>query len=347
MLKEAGECPLKDGPVPDDDLARKARDASQVPRGLLDFSSGSEEDEDEQRFKRKMSKPGAGVGNRGENVATSSGHLSLFQHGFSKLLENVQRNPELGDEDSSPGADESPSEEDARDQNKGGTFSGVCRSGNDVNRLSKLETKTHDISSCSDREDLENKETGRIEKVSLIKQSDDAIRERQSSKGWTDKKTPEDEESDEGSSPDKEEPVKLNRTVLKEPRLEIYSDESEDLDVAILTRPKKNISDSHSKGGKERRERVDCSRKRRKSASVRDKVRSKFSEDIEAFTSSEDEHTPFKKGRPPSPKCGQRAGTTGRQAEMARPVSFTGLKRQTSPAVKGKDGTIDSVLGQI
>lgn len=294
-----------------------------------------------------MSKPSAGVGNRGENVATSSGHVSLFQHGFSKLLENVQRSPELGDEDSSPGVDESPSEEDAQDQNKGDTFSSVCQSGNDVNRLSKLETKTHVFSSCSDREDLENEDTGRIEKVSLIKQRNDAIRGRGSLKGRTNKKTPEDEESDESSSPDKKEPVKLNRTILKEHRLEIYSDESEDLDIEIMTKPKRNAADSHSKGGKERRERVDCGRKRQKSVSVRDKVRSKFSEDIEAFTSSEDEHTPFKKGRPPRPKYGQRAGTTERQAEMARPVSFTGLKRQTSPAVKGKDGTIDSVLGQI
>lgn len=290
-----------------------------------------------------MSKPSAGVSNRGENVATNSGHMSLFQHGFSKLLENVQRNPEFGDEDSSLGGEGSPTEEDAQDQNKGGTFSGVCQSENDVHCLSKLETKTHNISSCSDREDLENEETGRIEKVSLTKQSDDAIRGRWCLKGRTNKKTPEDEESEESSSPDKTEPVKLNGTILKENRLEIYSDESEDLDIKITTDPKKNASNSHSKRGKERREKIDCSRKRRKSVSVRDKVRSKFSEDIEAFTSSEDEYTPFKKGRPPGPKCGQRAE---RQAEMGTP-SFTGLKRQTSPAVKGKDGTIDSVLGQI
>lgn len=291
-----------------------------------------------------MSKPGAGVGSRGENVATSSGHLSLFQHGFSKLLENVKRNPELGDEDSSLSADESPSEEDAKDQNRKGIFSGVCHS---VNRLSKSEIKPPDISSRSDREDTENEDTERVKRVSLSKQSDDAIRRRQSLKGWTDKKTPEDEESDENSSPDETEPVKLNGTILKERRLEIYSDESEDLDIEIMTKPKKNASDSHSKGGKERRERVDCSRKRRKSVSVRDKVRPKFSEDIEAFTSSEDEHTPFKKGRPLGPKHGQCAGTTERRAEMSRPVPFTGLKHQASPAVKGKDGTIDSVLGQV
>lgn len=332
-----------------------------MPRGVLDFSSGSEEDEDEQGFKRKMSKPSAVDGKRGGNVASGPGRLSLLQHGFSKLLERVKGKPELGEEDSSPGVEESPSEEDAKDQKREGTFSSICNAGNGEVCLPKLETKTRDISSSSDREDWVNKEGGRKKRVSLVKQSDDAVRKRQGLKGRTNKKTSEDEESDENSSPDKKKPNKLNGTVLKVHRFELYSDESEDLDMETMTRPKKNTLDLHGKGGDKRRERVDCNRKRQ-SASVRDKARSKYSEDIGTFTSSEDEHTPFKKGRPTGchfsspqtersrvelPKCGQSAGTTERRAGMSKAVSFTGLKSQTSPAFKGKDGTIDTVLGQV
>lgn len=349
LFKEPGDSSPTDGPVLNDEPARETRDASKVPRGVLDFSSGSEEDEEEEHgLKRKAPNPSVVDGIRGGNAATGTGRMSLLQHGFSRLLERVKGKPELGEGDISPGVEESTSEEDAEDQKRGGTSSGNCKSSNTGNGavfLPKLGTKTCDISSSSDRE---NGDGGRQERVFLLKQSDDAVRKRQGLKGWTNKKITLDEESDENSSPDKKKP---KTTVPKVHHFEGYSDESEDLDIEAMTGPKRATLRSHSRGGDRGRGRLDYNRKRQ-SASMRDKARSKHTEDIETFTSSEDEHVPVKKGRytgcrftsPQTersrvelPKSGQRAATTIRTERQAG----------TSPASRGKDGTIDSVLGQI
>lgn len=333
----------------------------------MDFSSGSEEDEEEQGLKRKALKPSALDGNRDGNAATDPGQISLLQHGFSRLLEGVKGKPELEDGDSSPGVEESPSEEEAVDQKREGTSSGICKSSNTGNGAvghPKSLMKTCDISSSSDREDRDNGDGQRQEKVILVKCSEDAVRKRQSLKGGTNKKITVDEESNENSSPDKKKPNKLKTTVLKVHRFKGYSDESEDLDIDAMTVPKRDALHSHSRAGDQERGRQDRNRKRQ-SASVRDKARLKYTVDIETFTSSEDEHTPVKKGtsagchitspqkersRVVLPKDGQRAATTGRtetRAGMPKAVSFTTLKSQTSPASKGKDVTIDSVLGWI
>lgn len=360
LFKESGDSPPRDGPVPDDEPAKETREASQVPREVLDFSSGSEEDEDEQGLRRKMSKPSAVGGNRGGNVAIGPARLSLLQHGFSELFEGVKGKPALGEGDSSPSVGESPSEEDAKDQKEEDTSSSNCNAGNGVVRLPKLGTKTWDICSSSDKEDSKNREEGRQKGVSLVNQSDETVRKRRCLKGWTNKTTTEDEESGEYSSHDKKKPNKLNRTVPKVHHFEVYSDESEDLDIEKMTRPKKKASDSYGEGGDERRRKAYCNRKRQ-NASIGDKARSKYSKDIEMFTSSEDEHTPFKKGRPARchftsaqtessrvelPKYGRTTGTTEIQAGMSKAVSFTRVKSPTSAASKGMDGTIDSVLGQ-
>lgn len=362
LFKEPGDSPPRNGPVPNDEPAKDNRNASKVPRGVLDFSSGSEEDEEEQGFKRKVSKPSAVDGNRDVNAATGSGRMSLLQHGFSRLLERVKEKPELAEGDSSPGL-ESPPEEDAEDHKIESTSSGICKSsniGNGAVCLPKLKTTTWDISS---REDGENGDAGRQDRVSLLKQSNDALRKRKGLKGWTDKKITVDEESDENSSPDTKKPNKLKTPVLKVSRFESYSDESEDLDIEAKTWPKRDTFKSHGRGGARGRERLDNNRKR-ESVSVRRKARSKYTEDIDT-SSSEDEHTPVKKGRSTGchftspqtersrdelPKDDQRAATTDRterQAGMCKAFSFTSLKSQTSPASKEKDGTIDSVLGQI
>ncbi|XP_029295210.1 DNA excision repair protein ERCC-6-like 2 isoform X2 [Cottoperca gobio] len=343
-VSESGDSPSTDGPVLNEEPAKENMSSSKVPRGVLDFSSGSEEDEKE-GLKRKVSNPSAIDGNRGMDAAAGPGRMSLLQHGFSRLLERVKGKPELAEGDSSPGAEESPSEEDAVVQKMEGTSSGISKCSNTANGavcLPKLGTKTLDISSSSDGDDGEG---GRQERV--------AIRKRQDLKG-TNKKITVDEESDGHSSPDKNKPNKLKTKVSKVRRFKGYSDESEDLDMEAKTWPKRDALKSHCRGGDCGRERLDCSRKRQ-SASVRGKARSKHTEDIETFTSSEDEHTPVKKGRSTgchftspqmersrfeSSKGGQRAATTNRTERQQ------GMPCQTSPASKGNI-TIDSVLGGV
>ncbi|XP_040898844.1 DNA excision repair protein ERCC-6-like 2 isoform X2 [Toxotes jaculatrix] len=367
-VSEPGDSPPSEGLVPRDEPAKENTDASKVPRGVLDFSSGSEEDEDEQRFKRNASNPSAVEGNRGGNAAT--GRMSLLQHGFSRFLEMVKEGPELAEGDSSPAIEESFSDTDDEDHGKLGknecTSSGIYKrsnTGNGAVCLLKSGTKTWDISRGSDREDRRNGAVGRQERVSPLKDSDDAVRKRQGMKGWTNKKITVDGESDDNSSPDKK-PSKPKATVPTVHCFERYSDESEDLDLEANSGPRKGMLDSHGGGQDRGRQTLDRNRKKQ-TTSVRNKSRSKYTEAIETCTSSEDEHTPVKKRRSSgchftSPqtersrvdmqKDGQRSATTNRTERttgMAKSISLARMKSQTSPASKGKDGTIDSVLGDI
>ncbi|XP_070821102.1 DNA excision repair protein ERCC-6-like 2 [Chaetodon trifascialis] len=326
-VSEPGGSSPRYGPVPKDAQAEKNREASKIPRGVLDFSSGSDSEE-EQGLKRKASKPSAVDGTKGGNAAADPGRMNLLQHGFSRHLERIKGKPELGEGDSSSGVDERPSEDDAEDQKREGTSFGICKGSNKGNGAAcfpNLGNKIRDISSSSDTEDRESGGVGRHETVSLVRKSDDPVSNRQGLKVWTNKKITVVEESDENSSPDKKRQNKLKNVVPKVCRFDGYSDESEDLDIEARTGPKRDAFDSHSRGGDKGRGGLHCNRKRQ-SARARDKARSKYSDDIETFTSSEDEHTPAKKGR-----------STG----------FTNLKRQTSLAPRGKDGTIDSVLGGV
>ncbi|XP_034397604.1 DNA excision repair protein ERCC-6-like 2 isoform X2 [Cyclopterus lumpus] len=363
-VSEPADSPATDGPVPNNESAKEKGSASKVSRGVLDFSSGSEEDEDEQGLKRKASSPSAIDGNTSGNAVTGPGRMSLLQHGFSRLLERVKGKPELAEGDSSDTVDESPFEEDAEDQKMEATSSGITKNSNTRNGpvcFPKFGPKTWDFSSGSDREDGDNGDKKTQERFPLLKKSDDAVRKRQDLKGRANKKTPVDEESDEKASSNKKKPNKVKTPVPKVRCFEGYSDESDDLDIEAKTWPRRDTLNSHGPRG---RERLDRNRKRQ-SAGVRDNARSKYTEDIETFTSSEDEHTPVKKGRSTgchftSPqmersrvelaKDGRRASTTNRtEREAAAPkaVSFTNLKSQTSPASKGKDRTIDSVLGGV
>ncbi|KAL7392137.1 hypothetical protein ABVT39_019953 [Epinephelus coioides] len=333
-----------DGPAPKEP-AKECRDASKMAIGVLDFSSGSEEDEEVRGLKRKVSNLNAVDGSRGVNDTTGPGRMSLLQHGFSRLFERVKGKPESAEGDSSTDIEESPSEEGAEDQKMEGTSSGIGKSSNAGNGavcLPKLGKKTWDFTSGSDKEDREKKDGGRPERVSLLKQSHDAVRQRQDLKGWVDKKIV-DEETDENSSPDKKKPYKLKTPGPKVSRFEGYSDESEDFDLDAKTWPKRDALNSHSGGGDSGRGGPDCNRKRQ-SAKARSKARSKHTEDKETFTSSDEEHTPVKKARSTGAAT---ADTTKRQAGMPKAVSFTILKRQTSSAPKGKDVTIDSVLGGV
>lgn len=336
----------KEGPAPDEEPGKKTRDGLQVSGGVLDFSSGSEGDEDEQAIKRKTAKPGAVAGSGG-NVAPTPGRLSLLQHGFSKLLESMKRKPEEGDGDSSSDMEENASEEESEDEKREATTSStVCKKGNSEGCLHKIGTKTWNISSGSDMEDRDNKEAETTKKASLIRQSDDAVRRRQGFKGRINEqpnKKPAEEER-ESDRPGTKKPGTLNRTALKTHCFENYSDESEDLDMEIMPKPKNNTVDLHCQVRDKRRERIGCNRKRQSA-----QKKSRYSVDIGMFTSSEDESTPVKKARPAG--CNftskQNTETPEKQGGRSKAASFTVLKAQTSPTFKGKDGTIDGVLGQL
>ncbi|XP_037339055.2 DNA excision repair protein ERCC-6-like 2 isoform X1 [Pungitius pungitius] len=339
-----------DGPVANNEQAKEKRGVSKGPTGVLDFSSGSEEDEDEQGLKRKATSPSVINGNRAGNSAAGPGRMSLLQHGFSRLLQRVKGKPELAEGDSSPDVDESPSEEDSEDPKMQSTSSGICqdsKSRNGAISPHKVELKRGEISSGSDREDGENGDKGRQERFPLLKQSDDAERKGQGPKGWTNKKTRVHEESDTNSPSDEKKPKKLKTRVPKVRRFDGHSDESEDLDVEAKTWPKRDALNSNGTVGYRGREELECNRKR-KTANVRDEARPKFTEDIETYSSSEDEHTPVKKGR------STRGRLTSPQTERSRFEStkderraFTHLRSQVSPVSKGKNGTIDTVLGGV
>ncbi|XP_053181781.1 DNA excision repair protein ERCC-6-like 2 isoform X1 [Scomber japonicus] len=330
-----------------DQRAKENRDASKFPRGVLDFSSGSEEEKEEQGVKRKAS-DSAVDSTSGGNAVTGPGRMTLLQHGFSRLLQAVKEKAELGEGDSSPDVEEISSEEDTKDQGNSGkkdsTSSGTNKCSSTaigIVSLPKLGTRVG-----------ENRDGGRQERISLLKQTDDAVGKGVVQKGWAHKKIIVDKESDENSSPDRKTCNKLKNIVPKVHQFKGYSDESEDLDIDEMTCPKKDALSSHSRGG-----RVGYNRKRL-SCGVRDKARSTHTEDIETFTSSEDEHTPVKKERSKgchftTPKTDRpRAAETDRtdiekQTGASKAVSFTYLKSQRSPASKGEGGTIDSVLGGV
>ncbi|XP_019958308.2 DNA excision repair protein ERCC-6-like 2 isoform X1 [Paralichthys olivaceus] len=333
-VSEPGDPLPTEGPVPNDEPVKENRDASNIPRGVLDFSSGSEEDEDEHRFKRKSSNHSGVDGNRSGKATTSPGQMNLSQYGFSKLLERVKGRPESGE--GSSVAEESLSDTEAGDH--GGLGKHECTSsdkssttGSGAVCLPKSVTKPRDT---SDSDKNRGDEAGRREeRVSLLKESEDAVKKKQGLKGWTNKKVAVNWESDNSSSPDK----KANKLKTTAPTVHCnksYSDESEDFDLEDRTWPKKGSSNSHSRDQESGRS-TDNNRKRQMT-SARNKARSKYTEAIETYTSSEDEHTPVKKGRPTGGHVtslhGRRAGTTK-----------TG-KSQTSRESKGKHGTIDSVL---
>ncbi|XP_071374423.1 DNA excision repair protein ERCC-6-like 2 [Centroberyx affinis] len=373
---EPGDAPPANASKLNEEAAKENRGASKIPRGVLDFSSGSEDDEEEQGAKRKASDPSVVVGTGGGNASTFPGRISLLQHGFSRLLQRVGVKPGSGDGDScqseGDSVEESASEENGEDQGnsgkKEGMSSGVGKSTSrpDNGAARDPKSRTKNVSSGSEREDGGNKNGGRQEGVPLLEESDVSGREKPGLKGWTKRKIKVDDESDEDSGSDKEKPNKATTTVPRVHHFESYSDESEDLDIEAMTRPRMDASNSRGRG------RLGGNRKRQ---SIRNQARSKYTDDIETFTSSDEEHTPVKRGRsrglhsttpqtersrvglprgeqrdcPDRHEVAETTDRTGteRRQEKPKAVSFTGLKTQMSPTSKGMGGTIDSVLGGV
>lgn len=304
---------------PDDKPANERQEALQVPKGVLDFS-GSEEDECE------FQKNAVGT-KKGGDAATEP--MSLLQHGFSKLLERVNGSPQLIKEDSCSSIEESSEEED---ENQQGKSTSNFPSNPDNQRT------TPNISCSSESKDRQEE---RNDKSSVV-QSDESFR-RLPVKRWTKERWTEDEECETKPSPNKHRHSELNKKVQKSYQAEAYSAESEDLDMEIMTRTKENTSGCNK--GNRRKKREDFNKQRQR---VSVKNRSKHSEDIEMFTSSEEEHTPSKKGKPT--ECHITSAQTERSKAKKSgqsSKSSSSPKCQTSPTSSEKAGAIDSVLGQV
>ncbi|XP_054630698.1 DNA excision repair protein ERCC-6-like 2 isoform X2 [Dunckerocampus dactyliophorus] len=258
------------------DVSMESMDASRIPRGALDFSSGSDEEEEE------WGGPSRKDDTWSREPSAGPGPTSLLQHGFSKLLQRIKAVPESGEGDSSSGGEENDSSDSSID----------CNS--NIENKGCLPT----VKSC--KTNLEASER----RSSLVEKKD---------------KMP---------------------AIPKSHHFDEYSDESDDLDMETITKSEKDTMD---RGGDNRK----------RHTSMRDKTRGTgFSEDIETFTSSEDEHTggrhtkttPPDKAKATPSMCGQIGRSTERQVAVSNGVLFTNLKSQTSPASKG---TIDTVLGGV
>nr|XP_057926588.1 DNA excision repair protein ERCC-6-like 2 isoform X2 [Doryrhamphus excisus] len=258
------------------DVSKESMDASRIPRGVLDFSSGSDEEEAE------WGGPSRKDDTRSRDPSAGPGPTSRLQHSLSKLLQRLKAVPESAEGDSSSGGEENDS-----------SNSSIDRSSNIGNEgcLPTLKSCKTNLKECDRHSPLAEKKY----------------------------KMP---------------------AIAKSHHFGQYSDESDDLDIETVTRSERDALD---RGGDNRKRHV----------SMRDRIRgTRFSEDIETFTSSEDEHTggrdktttpPDKAQARPSVR-GQIGRSTGRQVAMSNGVQFTHLKSRTSAAFKG---TIDTVLGGV
>uniref|UniRef100_A0A3Q2PT13 Excision repair cross-complementation group 6-like 2 n=1 Tax=Fundulus heteroclitus TaxID=8078 RepID=A0A3Q2PT13_FUNHE len=329
--EERGDLPTE-GKLPKDGAPEENIYVSKIPKDVLDFSSGSESDEELQGLKRKASNSSAGHGNRSGKAAPGPVQMSLLQHGFSRLLERVKDRRELREEDCSSSAEGSPFEEDAGDQKIEEGSADICTTsckGNGAACLPESETKAEDKSVGSDRKDRDDGNN-----IISLKEGDYAVRRRQGLKARMNKQIAVDDESDGDFSPENKRAKKIKTPVAKVDLFETCSEESEDLDLEAKAGPKSRASNLCDKEGNGGRGKPGHSR-RRQSANARDKARAKHTEQIEAFTSSEDEHT-----APETDATERRAGRPGA-------VSFTSLRSPTTPASEKKKQTIDSVLGGV
>ncbi|XP_038137424.1 DNA excision repair protein ERCC-6-like 2 isoform X2 [Cyprinodon tularosa] len=315
----------KEGTPSDDEEHAANIDVSKIPKGVLDFSSGSETDEELQGLKRKASNSSAGHGSRSGKAANGPIPMSLLQHGFSKVLETVKERQQLKEGNSTSSDKGSAFEEDAEDQKIGETSTGICTTSCKANGAACLPesvTKSKDEAIGSDRR---GRDDGH--KMLSSKKEDYVLSRRQGLKRLMDTDIAVDEESDGNSSPENR---NANKFKTRNPKVHFFercSDESEDLDLETEKWSKNKKGDAgRGKPGHSIR---------RQSASARDKARSKQREEIESFTSSEDE-------------CATPAtNVTRRRTGRSEAGSFTSLRSPTSRTSEDKNKPIDSVLGGV
>ncbi|XP_061623791.1 DNA excision repair protein ERCC-6-like 2 isoform X2 [Phyllopteryx taeniolatus] len=270
------------------DASKESMGASKIPKELLDFSSGSDDDVEEDR-----GNPSGAIGTRRMDSPAGPGPISLIQHGFGTLVQRFQAMPESGEGDSSSGG-EGHAKGESQETNSSGSEDSIIK--NNVHPKlgrSMLQNGNTKPGQTSCRTNLE----------ANYKESD------RSSK---------------------------NRMHPKSHCFDHISEESDDLDIETLTRSKGDSLNSHRRAIRKRQERRGHRGKRNMTRGAI------FTEDIETFTTSEDENSASSdKAKAGVAKDRQGSRTsTGRRED----ASFTHVKSQTSPASKG---TIDTVLGAV
>uniref|UniRef100_A0A8C7VXB1 Excision repair cross-complementation group 6-like 2 n=1 Tax=Oncorhynchus mykiss TaxID=8022 RepID=A0A8C7VXB1_ONCMY len=338
---------------------------SRIPRattrGVLDFSSGSEE-EGEQGGRSKVEKANT----------TLPGRLSLLQHGFSRLLQRsgvrAGSGSESGEHSQSEGG-RSDSEEDSDEDTSAMAPKGLSTAGSGGPQTPTLAPKggNHldaaplkndwDVSSGSEREEERNGgrwdgQRGRDhDPVTLSGESDDMGRKIPNLKQGIRRKRRVEEDSDDDSPPSSGSKRSNTKTPVSRMHQVVFDSESEDIDIEELIRP---CAQTHvlkrPPAHLRRREmgRDGGSKRETSNRPVDQSRRTRQAEDIETFTSSDENHTPVERVRSVTAPQNHNHGP-GPQTDQHGARAFTGLKNpkvnQTVPSAKGPPcGTIDNVL---
>ncbi|KAM3867457.1 DNA excision repair protein ERCC-6-like 2 [Diretmus argenteus] len=202
-VSESGDTPPTNATELNDEMAKENRGASEIPRGVLDFSSGSEDDHEDHGARRKASGLSAADGTGRGNASTSPGQMTLLQHGFSRLLQRVGVKPGLGDGDrqSEESLEGSNLDENREDPGKKEDTSAVVSKSTSTLRNGAVDVpksrkgKNWDTSSGSEREDGVNGDGGQQRGDSRLRESDNTGGERPVLKGWMKRKRIMDAES--------------------------------------------------------------------------------------------------------------------------------------------------------
>uniref|UniRef100_A0A4W5QZ95 Excision repair cross-complementation group 6-like 2 n=1 Tax=Hucho hucho TaxID=62062 RepID=A0A4W5QZ95_9TELE len=360
---EAGEVSARDHCELGNGGAIGSVGASRTPRGttrgVLDFSSGSEEE--------------GGRGGRSKvekGNTTLPGRLSLLQHGFSRLLQRSGVRAGSGEHSQSEGG-RSDSEEDSDEDTSAMAPKGLSTAGSGGPQTPTLAPKggNHldaaplkndwDVSSGSEREERnggrENGQRGRDhEPVTLSGESEDMGRKIPNLKGLRRKRRVED--SDEDSPPSSGGKRSNTKTPVSRRHQMVFDSESEDIDIDIevlvkpcaqthvLKRPPAHL-------GRREMGRDGGSKRETSNRPVDQSRRTRQAEEIETFTSSDENHTPVKRVRSVTAPQNHNHGPDP-QTDQHGVGTFTGLKNpkanQTVPSAKGPPcGTIDNVLGGV
>uniref|UniRef100_A0A673WCD8 Excision repair cross-complementation group 6-like 2 n=1 Tax=Salmo trutta TaxID=8032 RepID=A0A673WCD8_SALTR len=307
---EAGEVSARDHCELGNGGAIGSVGASRIPRGttrgVLDFSS--EEEEGGREGRSKVEK-----GN-----TTLPGRLSLLQHGFSRLLQRsgvrAGSGSESGEHSQSEGG-RSDSEEDSDEDTSAMAPKGLSTAGSGGPQTPTLAPKggNHldaaplkndwDISSGSEREEERNGGRGDGQRgrdhdpVTLSGESDDMARKIQNLKQGIRRKRRVEEDSDDDSPPSGGGKRPNTKTPVSRMHQVVFDSESEDIDIDIeeLIRP---CAQTHvlkrPPAHLRRREmgRDGGSKRETSNRPVDQSRRTRQAEDIETFTSSDENHTP-------------------------------------------------------
>lgn len=368
MLQETGEVSARDRCELGNGGAIGSVGPSRIPRattrGVLDFSSGSEE-EGEQGGRSKVEKANT----------TLPGRLSLLQHGFSRLLQRsgvrAGSGSESGEHSQSEGG-RSDSEEDSDEDTSAMAPKGLSTAGSGGPQTPTLAPKggNHldaaplkndwDVSSGSEREEERNGgrwdgQRGRDhDPVTLSGESDDMGRKIPNLKQGIRRKRRVEEDSDDDSPPSSGSKRSNTKTPVSRMHQVVFDSESEDIDIEELIRP---CAQTHvlkrPPAHLRRREmgRDGGSKRETSNRPVDQSRRTRQAEDIETFTSSDENHTPVERVRSVTAPQNHNHGP-GPQTDQHGARAFTGLKNpkanQTVPSAKGPPcGTIDNVLGKV